>query len=318
MAKRKNTKNKKFKKYSIVVFIIAVIFSLIPPIMKQINGEFSWEDTAEKVGLAGNTEIDGYPMSVHFVDVGQGSCTLITSDFGTIMFDCGEKDQKEVVLDYLDNLNIEKIDYLIASHPHSDHIGCMSSVINHCEIGKFYMPELDESDIPTSKTYEHLLNALEKNNVDSSYMKSGDSFSLGEIECTALAPVEVIKGNINSMSIILKVEYKNVSFLLTGDAEKDEEKTVLDSGVDLSSDILCVGHHGSRTASSASFLKAVDPDIAVISCGKDNQYGHPHKETTQRLDKLGIKYYQTDQESTIIFSTDGEKIIDHQSGDKDE
>lgn len=308
----------KSAKTKILIIIVVAIISFIPFFSKMIGIDFSWEDASVKLNVVGDSSLSDYPVSVHFIDVGQGNCTLVTSDFGNIMIDCGEVDQRDTLIDYLDNFRIKKIDYLIATHPHSDHIGGMSSVINHCEIGKFFMPEVDESDIPTTDCYESLLLALDKQNVNSSYMKSGDCFSLGEIKCSALAPVTTIKGNLNSMSIVLKIEYKNTSFLITGDAESDEEKTILDSGANLKSNVMLIGHHGSKSSTSNDFLKAVSPDVAVISCGHDNKYGHPHKQTLTKLNKLSIPYYRTDTDSTVIFSSDGNRIIDHQTGDKDE
>lgn len=303
---------------TVAIIVIIAILAAIPTLFKLISDDFGWDDVAEKIGIVGDARLDDYPVNFHVVDVGQGSCTLVTSDYGTIMIDCGERDQKDNVEGYLNNLGIKRIDYLIATHPHSDHIGCMYSIVNKFEIGKFYMPKLDKNDIPTSSCYEYLLESLDGKNVDSSYIKGGDSFTLGEIRCTALAPVKTIKGNLNSMSVILKIEYGNTSFLVTGDAETDEEKTVLQSGADLSSDVICLGHHGSRTSSSSAFLKAVDPHIAVISCAADNKYGHPHQETLDKLEKLGIKYYRTDIDSTVIFSSDGKRIIDHQRGETDD
>ena len=315
MSKKTKTNDKiKF----LIFFIIIAVIAAVPTIFKKANDISFWNENAQKADIIENGDFLNYEVNFHFIDVGQGSCTLITSDYGNILVDCGEKENYEHVTDYLENLKIKKIDYLIASHPHSDHIGCMYYIVNKFDIGKFFMPEIDESDIPTSVCYERLLESLDKKNVDSSYMKKGDAFQLGEVECTALAPVEIIKGNLNSMSIILKVKYKDISLLLTGDAETDEEKTVLKSGSDISADILSIAHHGSRTSSSMTFLKAVSPQIAVISCAENNKYNHPHTETLDKLKKLGIEIYRTDIESDIIISTDGEKIVKQQTGDIDE
>lgn len=306
MAKKSS---KKTNSTTVIVLIIIALLAIIPSASKKIFGSFDWKDVAEDVGVVGNADLEKYPISVHFIDVGQGDCTLVTSKFGTILVDSGENEYKDEVCDYISNLGIKKIDYLIATHPHSDHIGCMYAVVDNFEIGKFYMSDIDDDDTPTSKTYELLLNLLDKNHVDSSFMGYGDSFSLGEITCKTVAPVKTIVGNLNSMSIVLKVEYKSFSVLLTGDAETDEEKTILAKKADISADILKVGHHGSRTSSSMAFLKAVSPQYAVISCGKDNKYSHPHKETINKLNRLNIPYVRTDEKSTMIFSFDGEKII---------
>lgn len=312
--KRKKRVNSKIS--SLIVFLVIALIAVIPGVINHNISPESIKKDAFKIGVFDQKKTWKYPLSVHFIDVGQGGCTLITSSFGNILYDCGEYENVENVKYYLYNLNIEKIDYLIASHPHTDHIGGMATIVNNFDVGKFYMPELDDEDIPTSSAYEKLLQALDRKNVESSYMKAGDSFMLGDINCLALAPVKIIKGNVNCMSIILKVNYKDFSLLLTGDAEVKEETTVLDTDADLKSDILSIAHHGSKSSSSYEFLKAVNPDYAVISCGIDNKYNHPHKETIDKLNNLGIKYYRTDELSDIIFSTDGDKIYDFQSDEE--
>ncbi|MBQ6624399.1 MAG: MBL fold metallo-hydrolase [Clostridia bacterium] len=296
-------------KLTVIIFSICVIISLILTVSDKFFDGFGWDELSENAGIVGNVEISDYPISVHFIDVGQGDCTLVTSEFGNILIDSGENEYKNNVISYLRNLRIEKIDYLIATHPHSDHIGSMYGVVDNFEIGKFYTSELDERDIPTSMAYENLLNSLDRKEVDSSYIEYGDSFELGEIRCEVLAPVETIVGNLNSMSVVLKLTYKDFSVLITGDAEKDEEKSILKTGCNLESDILKVGHHASISSSSIDFLEAVNPKYAVISCGKDNKYSHPHKKTLDKLDNLSIEYFRIDEISTVIFSYDGENII---------
>lgn len=296
-------------KITVIILSVCVVVSLILTVSEKFFDGFGWDELSENVGIVGNNEISDYPISVHFIDVGQGDCTLVTSEFGNILIDSGESEYKDKVVSYLKNLRIDKIDYLIATHPHSDHIGSMYGVVDNFEIGQFYTSELDESDTPTSRAYENLLYSLERKDVKSSFVEYGDSFEMGEIICDILAPVETIVGNLNSMSVVLKISYKDFSVLITGDAETDEEKTILDTNCDIQADILKVSHHASRTSSSIEFLQDVNPQYAVISCGENNKYSHPHNETLEKLDELSIEYFRTDEISTVIFSYDGQSII---------
>lgn len=303
MPKRKIIKSKKTLSVFIIVFLL-----LVSLLINGLGNGFDWDKTAKTLGVSEKNEFDKYPINVHFVDVGQGDCTLITSSFGTVLVDSGESDEKMNVENYLDGLKIEKIDCLILTHPHSDHCGSMSYIVDNYEIGKFYMSEIDEENLPTSKCYENLLTSLDKEKVDCEYLHCGDRFNIGEITCETFGPVDASE-SLNSMSLVLKFSYKGFSVLISGDAEADEEKDILKKGFDLSADILKVGHHGSSTSSSAKFLDAVNPQYAVISLGKNNKYNHPHKQTIDKLNKRNIKYFRTDESSTVVFSYDLNQII---------
>lgn len=240
-------------------------------------------------------------MEVHFVDVGQADCNLILLPTGqTMLIDAGNNDDADFICNYLDNLGIEKIDYLIGTHPHEDHIGSLDVVINNYEIGNVYMPD-SEAD---TKTYRDVVATLEYNQIDPVLTSAGLVFyDDGIIKAEAVAPVKAYE-DINNSSIVVRLTYKDASFLFTGDAEAESEKDIT---ADISADVLSVGHHGSSTSTCDDFLMRVDPMYAIISCGKGNDYGHPHYEVLEKLEEEDITIYRTDHDGTLICTTKGEK-----------
>ncbi len=253
-------------------------------------------------------------LEVYFLDVGQGDSALIRLPNGEnvfhILIDTGEYAYADGLTEGLRELGVEKIDALICSHPHTDHMGCMARIVQRFEIGAFYMPRLPDNKVPTTSAYEALLNALEKKDITAIPLEQGV-----EIPCPAGAAVQVFAPrphadweDLNNYSGVLRLTYGETAFLFTGDAEKESEALILEDGYELSADVLKCGHHGSRTSTSAKFLKAVDPQYAVISCGKDNSYGHPHEDVLEKLQKLGTDVYRTDQEQTVLAKSDGSTI----------
>lgn len=251
-------------------------------------------------------------LIVHFLEVGQGDCTLLESDGEFVLIDAGEKEYGDSIVRYIEGRNAPSLKYVIATHPHSDHIGGMTEVINHVDTENFITSETDQS----TRTWRNVLQAVDEHDVNYIDARPGDTYSFGRAEFTVLAPLSDQYSGYNNYSVVTKVEYGDVSFLLTGDAEKQSEKEMLQAGFDLSADVLKCGHHGSSTSSTANFLKAVRPSYAVISCGKNNEYGHPHKETLQKLELLGCRYFRTDELGTIVAYTDGKGL--HFSTDEGE
>lgn len=244
-------------------------------------------------------------LKVHFIDVGEGDSILIETDGKYMLIDAGENDKSQVVISYLDNLGIEKLDYVIATHPHSDHIGGMADVIRHYKIGKVIMPNATH----TSKTYENLLDTISDKGLKITKAKVGQEYSLGDASFVILAPKSSDYDSLNNYSVAIKLTYGKNSFIFAGDAETVSENEMLQNdGLDLDADVLKLGHHGSSTSSSDKFLDAVSPDIAVISVGEGNQYGFPHDEVLQAINKRKIKLYRTDKQGTIILESDGSKI----------
>ena len=195
------------------------------------------------------------------------------------------------VVEYLKNLGITKIDYLIGTHPHEDHIGGLDNVIKNFEIGKFYMPKKQAN----TKTFEDVLDAASSKKLKISSPSIGDKFNVGDAECEVMS-IKNEADNLNDCSIVIQMSYDGVKYLFTGDMEAEIESSRTWNQVD----ILKVGHHGSKTSSSKSFLNQTKPKVALISCGAGNDYGHPHDAAVKRLENIGAKIYRTDKEQTIM------------------
>lgn len=244
-------------------------------------------------------------LSVMMIDVGQGDSILVA--FGaedTMLIDAGEPDDTQAIKEELTERGITQIDVLVATHPHADHIGAMADIIQSYDIGSVYMPDMQSQ----SKTYQALKATIEKRGVPLTIAYAGESFDLGPAKCTIVSPEKSADKDANNESVVLLVDYLDTEFLFTGDAEKWAESEVLDAGYNVDADVLKVGHHGSHTSTSEAFLKAVSPDYAVISCGKNNDYGHPHKETLDLLNKYGINTLRTDISGDVLFLSDGHTL----------
>jgi len=266
------------------------------------------ENTA-KVTSA-NSQMNSTDALVYFLDVGQGDSELIRLPNGTnILIDAGTTDGATELVRYLKNLGVTKIDCLIATHPHEDHIGGMTAVINTFEIGNIYLPKVAGSQTPTTKCYETMLDAISKKGLKMTQGKGGMTvIDDGKTKLAFLAPNSSKYSDLNGYSIVAKFTFGDNRILFTGDADSDSEKEMIQKGYDLRCDILKCGHHGSSTASSAAFLKAVNPQYAIISCGVNNDYGHPHKAVLDRLNKMKITVYRTDQQDTILARCTGSSI----------
>jgi len=243
-------------------------------------------------------------LTVNFLDVGQGDSILVKYDNKTMLIDAGEKDKGEVISAYLKNQDIATLDYVVATHPHSDHIGGMVDILNSFKVEHF----IDSGYPYTSKTYEDMLTTIDKKNIPFETPKRGDKINFAPgIDVQVLnSGNSYFTDDLNQNSIVLKITDGTVSFLLTGDVGIEAENEIMKAGYNVNADILKVGHHGSRTSSSASFINAVSPAVSVIEVDAGNDYGHPHKETLDRLQKVS-KVYRTDLDGTITITTDGSK-----------
>lgn len=259
---------------------------------------------------AGDGLPDGETLEVHFIDVGQGDSILIRCGGESMLIDAGTNESGEAVVDYLKQQNVDSLRYLVGTHPHEDHIGGLDDVIRAFAIEQVIMPDADH----TTKTYEDVLDALIDKELTVTSVQPGDVFALGNASFTILSPspetmqLAEAEDNMNDFSIGLRVEYKDNAFVMCGDAEAAAEENMVRSGLSLQADVLKLGHHGSSTSTCDAFLSAVSPDRAVISCGKDNSYGHPHRETIEKLDAAGIRYYRTDELGSIVAVSDGSTI----------
>lgn len=247
----------------------------------------------------------GEKLYVHFIDVGQADCILIEEPSGkNILIDGGNRADAELVKDYLHDHSIKKIDLLIGTHPHEDHIGGLKDVIESFDIGTIYMPKV----VHTSSTYENLLKTVKKYNYKITPPKAGSSFKFGDTTLEILGPVSNAYESLNNYSIVIRLSYGNTSFLFTGDAEELSEQEILDKGYNISSTVLKVAHHGSRYSTTEAFLQNVSPKYAVISSEVDNSYGHPHREVLELLNKHHADIYRTDEMGTIVLSSDKQTI----------
>ena len=248
-------------------------------------------------------------MEVHYINVGQGDSILIRVNNKNMLIDSGPKDNKKDLISYLNSLNINNIDYLIATHPHEDHIGNMNTIIKKYNVTKFYSPKVST----TSKSFELMTEALKNKKMKINIINTNTtSLNLGKnTKITVLSPLEDENfDNLNNYSPMIKIEYGETSFLFTGDCEKEVEANVLSRNKNLlKADILKLGHHGSSTSSSEEFLCAVNPSAVVITSGKDNRFGHPHSETINLLKKHNINFYNTATDNTIILISDGKTIF---------
>ena len=237
-----------------------------------------------------NTDQNG--SKVYYFDVGQADSILIVNNGKTMLIDAGNNDDGEMLVNYIKTLGISKIDLLVGTHPHEDHIGGLDNIIKAFDIGTIYMPKVQTN----TKTFEEVIDAISAKGLKVTTPKIGDTFKLGEANCEVMS-IGDDKTNLNTTSIVIRMVYNNVSYLFTGDMEISNES----AREWPQTDILKVAHHGSRTSSSEKFLKQVMPKIGIIQVGTDNSYSHPHEVVIKRLEKLGVEIYRNDLKQTILI-----------------
>ena len=238
---------------------------------------------------------------IHFIDVGQGDCSLIGCNGKYMLIDSGTEDRSDYILDYLKTYNIKELEYAVATHPHSDHIGAMHKIISELNVNSIIMPDV-ANDIPE---YNNLMNSIYAKQIQVIRALAGEVYTLGDSFFTVFAPNTHDYENMNDYSVVIKFVYGNNSFLFTGDCEKISEGEMISNGYELKSDILKVSHHGSSSSSCEEFLSLVNPTIAVISVGRDNQYDHPHDSVLDLLRKYNVEYFTTETYGTIVIVCDG-------------
>ena len=243
-------------------------------------------------------------FEVHFIDVGQADSALIECDGETMMIDGGNVADSNVVAAYLKKEDVTELNYVVCSHAHEDHVGGLSGALSVTKADNIYAPKTEAN----TKAYKNFKKKAEEQNVEIKHPNVGDEIQLGSSTVEFLGPVDENGKDLNSTSIVLEITYGNTSFLFTGDAESNEEAEILNSGADLKSTVLKVGHHGSRTSTSYPFLREVMPQYAVISVEKGNSYGHPNEETLSKLSDAGVEVYRTDESGDIVMTSDGNNI----------
>lgn len=314
MKKPHRRKFRSINPFSLLFPLALVVVLVIASVVKEKLPGQEVSVTQAESGSAVSAEHNGN-LEVRYLDVGQGDSILIRIPNGAnafvMLIDTGEQQYAQGLQDYLTELEIDRIDVLVNTHPHADHMGAMADIITEFEIGEIYMPMLTEEQVPTTRVYENLLDAILAKNITANPLYEGVY-----IDTPIDAQIEVYwpKQNssdvkeLNNVSGVMRLTYGNTSFLFTGDAEELVEEELVSSDLDLSATVLKCGHHGSSTSTTNEFLQAVQPQLCVISCGADNRYGHPSEEVMKLLADYGCEVYRTDQQDTIIMVSDGKQI----------
>lgn len=302
---QKTAKKKIIKSFSFLAFLCIIIVVIVLAILNWLD-LLSYDTIMTSLSLKNKPAVNS-DFSVHFIDVGQGDCELIISGGKVALIDGGDVETAKKVVSYLKAQNISRIDYLIATHPHSDHIGGLADVVDSFNVGQVFMSKPSDGLIPTTLCYEKLLNSINNKGLKISQPIFNEVLYLGEATLN-LFPPQKDYADLNNYSIISKLKYKNISFLFSGDAQKAEELDLISQGVDIKADVLKVGHHGSATSSDNAFLQKVGPQICVISCGAGNSFNHPSSETIKRLNEYTKNVFRTDLLGTIVFSSDGNSL----------
>lgn len=247
-------------------------------------------------------------LKVHFMDVGQGDAVFVQLPDGrNMLVDAGTRGSESAIMDYLKGEGVKKIDFIVGTHPHEDHIGSLDAVIRNFEIGEVIMPEATTN----TRVFYNLLQTIKDRGLTIKKARAGVSiFEEGGLSAKLLAPQKREYESLNNYSAVILLKYQDIAFLLTGDAEAESEKEILSAGYNIKAQVLKIGHHGSNSSTTSKFLQAVSPAYAVISVGAGNDYNHPHPVILDRLAKSGAITLRTDQRGTIVFETDG-KVVNY-------
>lgn len=303
MARRR----RKSRGRKLILAVAALCLAAVYPLQEQLtdgggDSRGAGNAAAEDVSAAASDVFrDGSTLEVHFLDVGQGDATLIRCGEAAMLIDAGNNSWGDDVRDYLEYQGIGDLDYVIGTHPDADHIGGLDVVMEAFDCGTVIMPDYEKD----TQTYTDVTDVMEEKGYELTLPQVGMVYELGEAAFTIVAPNGEYGDNANDYSVGILLEHGENRFLLTGDAEEDSEADMLDNGIDLSADVLKAAHHGSRTANTEAFLERVNPEYVVISCGEGNSYGHPHAKVLNRLREMGIKVFRTDEEGTVVATSDG-------------
>ncbi|MBR5515345.1 MAG: MBL fold metallo-hydrolase [Clostridia bacterium] len=286
---------RKGKSKKLTTAIIVILISIISLISYSIKNE------EEELSASGDSS-----FTLYMIDVGQGDCAFIDNGDHDILIDAGTNESEDDMIATLYEIGVDKIEYVFLTHPHEDHIGGADSILRNFDVENVIMPDAENDNA----CYRNLMKEIENSGAQLKYACAGDEFTIGDAEFDILSPGEgAFYSNENLYSLVIRINYKDINYLFTGDAEKHNEEYILKNyGEMLDCDVLSVGHHGSSTSSSKRFIEAVSPTVALISAGEGNMYGHPHAEAVAELKKYTDNIFRTDRDGTVIIGSDGENI----------
>ncbi len=305
----------------VVSIIVLTIGELRPE-----SGMPSWSQMFQQLSDTPQAEPEVYAdelcgdilMSVHAIDVGQGDCTLVRLGEISILIDAGENGRGDDVLDYLDDLGIRKLDYVIGTHPHSDHIGGLDTVLEAVEVGRLIIPQVDESLIPTGKTYTDFLDAALEQKEKGMVVDSADAGKVYQLNDLAkmeiLSPLSVSYTDLNDYSVAVIITCGDVRFFSAGDITHLVERQIMEAYPDVQADLMKVSHHGSGKSNLRVFIDRIEPQFAYICCGRNNDYGHPFDSVLEIFDDCSVKVRRTDLDGSFVYYTDGKTFIENRAG----
>lgn len=315
MAKRRKRRTRR-KKYPIritpsqgLVFLLTA-FCLVIGLRLGLGGQsgeggFTWQDFYDRLQVntlpQGLEQVPADGQAVHFIDVGQADATLLQSGQEYCLVDAGEASSEEALLAYLDGMGITRLKLLVMTHPHADHIGSMKAVLEHVQVEQVLLPDFDKAPYPTTRTFERVMDTIEEQNIPTVTAQPGQEFTIGAATLSVLAN-GVETDNYNNLSQVLFFSAPGLRVMLTGDGETEVEQDALAHCELPQTDVFKAAHHGSSTSNTLAFLQAIRPQYVVVSCGKDNSYGHPHEEAMQNYTMVGAQVLRTDQDGSVVIA----------------
>lgn len=303
---------KRLEKNKVIALSVAIVLlmSSFLIIAEKFNFSFvpTWNDIFIKAKLVNETN-GNFDFKITFLDVGQGDCAIIQSKDFVAMIDGGEAENAEKIVAFLQKENVDVLNYVFATHPHSDHIGSIPQVLEKIKCENFVIPHLQNEIVPTTQVYANLLNSVKASGASAVYSKLGQEIIAGDCKITVIGPVQQ-ENELNDTSLVLLVKYRNKSFLFTGDMEDNAEKHLLKKGeMDLNVDVLKAGHHGSKTSSSQELIDVTSPKYSVVSCGSNNIYDHPNSEFLERAERNSMIVYRTDMQGNVTCNVQDDEIL---------